>query len=629
MLLIMLVVSPDYGISWDEKMHKEYGEQLLNYYLTLGTDNGYLNFTFCPIHLLGGFYDVTTVSLHKIANKIAIFDEYNFRHFFSALLGFLAILFTGLTSKELSGWRSGSIALFFIFLTPVFFGHSMYNPKDIPLAAFYIASIYFIVRFVKEIPNPKIHTVIFACISIGLSIGIRAGGLILIVYVSLLSTFKIIPFLIKKNNTSREKLSVMRKSIICVVVIIVTSYLLGLLFWPYGLSNPLKNPFFALKQLSNYYQHVTYELFEGQWITSTDFPWYYIPKWIWITTPLFITFSLFLFPVLFIKKLNQQSHTNFNYVLFVIFTAVFPITYIIIKKSNLYDSWRHLLFIYPSIAVIASLTWNNLIGITNKVFHKIVFFAVLLLCCIEPAVWMINNHPHQSFYFTPLIGGVDGAFKKYEIDYWGTSLRSAVEWIAAQELPPKDFPTIRIRTPYGEKTSSEHFINKYNHLSYVEAPEGSSDWDYSLILPAMAKDNPALLTYWPPQGTVHEIKVDNTPLVAIVKKNKTASYMQNSAQSTIRAAAENKTPEYYLALSLKHYQAGAYEKSIEAAREGIKLKPDYAPAYNNMCAAYNEMKMWDKGIESCRLALKSDPMFQLAKNNLKWALEKKQLMQKK
>jgi tetratricopeptide (TPR) repeat protein len=94
-------------------------------------------------------------------------------------------------------------------------------------------------------------------------------------------------------------------------------------------------------------------------------------------------------------------------------------------------------------------------------------------------------------------------------------------------------------------------------------------------------------------------------------------------QAAIEAVARQKTPENYLTLSLRYYEARQFEKSIDASRMALKLKPDFAPAYNNICAAYNDLKMWDKGIEACQQALTIDPGFQLAKNNLTWALSAK------
>ena len=99
---------------------------------------------------------------------------------------------------------------------------------------------------------------------------------------------------------------------------------------------------------------------------------------------------------------------------------------------------------------------------------------------------------------------------------------------------------------------------------------------------------------------------------------------KRNLQMALDIVAKQKTPENYLNLSLRYYQARQYEKCIEAAQDALKLRADYAPAYNNICSAYNEMKMWDKGIEACQQALKIDPGFQLAKNNLNWALTQKQ-----
>jgi len=608
LFIIMSVVSKDSGISWDESIQISYGEQILNYYLTLGKDKSALYSPALHLQFYGGIFDVITVALYKAVNALVTIDEYDLRHMVTAFFGFIAIVFTGLTAKELSCWRTGVIASVFLALTPVFFGHSMYNPKDIPFASAYILGVYFITKLLKELPEIRVKTSVFVCLSVALAINIRIGGVLLIFYLVLFSGIKMVLLLATERPLTQEKVRLWRKSLVSLTFIIISSYFLGLLFWPFGLSDPLRNPLIALTQMSNYDLHVTYELFDGKWIQSTAFPWYYIPKWILITTPLFMTVGYFLIPILLMKRLHRSSFPPSLYLLFVFFTVVFPITYIIIRKSNLYDSWRHLLFTYPPLVVVAALSWDSILPGAKKRLYRMVSIGMLLIFCLEPAVWMIRNHPHQTFYFSPLIGGVNGAFKKYEIDYWGTSLRSAIEWIAMHELPLKDNQIIRIRNPYGARASTEHFINKYNHLVYVETPEVSPDWDYSLILPAKAKINPELLAQWPPQGTVHEIKVDNTPLVAIVKNY---------------ATVKGKTPQSYLTLSLQYYEAGQYERCIEVSREALKMKPDYAPAYNNICAAYNELKMWDKGIAACQQALKIEPGFQLARNNLNWALSAK------
>lgn len=83
------------------------------------------------------------------------------------------------------------------------------------------------------------------------------------------------------------------------------------------------------------------------------------------------------------------------------------------------------------------------------------------------------------------------------------------------------------------------------------------------------------------------------------------------------------TAEELLNLSLTYYNAGDYKKCIEMSDLALKLKPDYAEAYNNICAAYNQLKQWDKAIAAGKKAVALKPDFQLAKNNLNWAQSNK------
>ncbi|HTS46803.1 MAG TPA: tetratricopeptide repeat protein [Bryobacteraceae bacterium] len=91
-----------------------------------------------------------------------------------------------------------------------------------------------------------------------------------------------------------------------------------------------------------------------------------------------------------------------------------------------------------------------------------------------------------------------------------------------------------------------------------------------------------------------------------------------------KIARVQQTPEAYLDLSLRYHQAGKYRESIDAAKQALRLKPDYAEAYNNMAAAYEELSMWDEAIAAAEEAIRLKPDFTLARNNLAWSLEQKQ-----
>jgi len=207
MLLVMLSVSGDYGITWDEKIQKDYGENILKFYSSGGKDTSYIDRTKF-IHLYGGF--VETIS--AVASKFSGGDVYNTRHLIISIFGFIAMLFTGLLAKKLAGWSAGIIGLLFIFFTPVFFGHSMYNSKDIPFAASYIMSIYFLICFLKQFPKPTLSVCIFLALSIAMAINIRIGGLLLIAYLLLFWVLKIISILVKEKDIKAENVKQIRKS---------------------------------------------------------------------------------------------------------------------------------------------------------------------------------------------------------------------------------------------------------------------------------------------------------------------------------------------------------------------------------------------------------------------------------
>jgi tetratricopeptide (TPR) repeat protein len=83
----------------------------------------------------------------------------------------------------------------------------------------------------------------------------------------------------------------------------------------------------------------------------------------------------------------------------------------------------------------------------------------------------------------------------------------------------------------------------------------------------------------------------------------------------------------FLNTSFRHYEAGDFQGSVDAARMALRLRPDYAEAYNNIAAGLASLKRWDEAIQAAREALRVNPDFPLARNNLAWAEAEKQKSQ--
>jgi len=95
--------------------------------------------------------------------------------------------------------------------------------------------------------------------------------------------------------------------------------------------------------------------------------------------------------------------------------------------------------------------------------------------------------------------------------------------------------------------------------------------------------------------------------------------LDSTVQFAQKLADTSPTPENYIALTLADYQAGRNTECIAAANKALVLRPEYAIAWNNMCAAYIALGEWDFAIVAGSEALRIDPTSELSKNNLNYA----------
>jgi Flp pilus assembly protein TadD len=102
----------------------------------------------------------------------------------------------------------------------------------------------------------------------------------------------------------------------------------------------------------------------------------------------------------------------------------------------------------------------------------------------------------------------------------------------------------------------------------------------------------------------------------------TARDLLKRAESQTPNEPAIQTPESCLARSLQRYSEGRYVEAIDACKSALALKPNYAEAWNNICAAYNKLGRYDEAAAACEQALRYKPDFELARNNLQYARAK-------
>lgn len=472
-LLIGFATFDHYGESWDELQFYKYADSALGSYSAW--------FTTGSVPITGNTYDnygpayVMFVSLGaRILDRLLGWGVSDIRHllyFFTFLAGIWA--FYELAKRWLS--TNASIGATLLFATqPLFWGHAFISPKDIPFLSFFLLSLVFGLRYFDSSeplslnkPSPRTKQTLSALTFLWLAsvilvllvtpyvhaqvsweaftrfIQIRAGFILLSTLLLILYYRSHAPEVLRAL-ISIPIPAVLLGVTICIRILgplaglIVASY--GLwkqgrqavpaLFayvllavaamyatWPYLWLNPFGHFIESIVVMAKY-PWSGQVLFNGVQYASTDIPRLYLPVLLGIqlTEPVWVLFLLGLAAAMF--QLRERREV-------LVLTAIWfvlPLAGFIINRTPLYDNFRQVFFILPPVFLVAGIVFE-------KIKRPVLQVALIVLCVLPGAVDGIRLHPYEYIYYNRFIGGVEGAFRRFELDYWGTSYREAAQWI--------------------------------------------------------------------------------------------------------------------------------------------------------------------------------------------------------
>jgi hypothetical protein len=184
--------------------------------------------------------------------------------------------------------------------------------------------------------------------------------------------------------------------------------------------------------------------FLGNIINAGKLPWYYIPVWMGVTTPI-------LYLVLFIVGTSATVRTfltnllgsnvskartlwaNDDQLQDLLFLGLFlaPLLAVIVLHSVLYNGWRQMYFIYPAFALVAirglMALWSL---VKTKQFARRLFIVIVAGSMTYTGYWMVRWHPYQYLYFNVFAGQFA---KKFDVDYWAVAYRPLLEKVVGQD----------------------------------------------------------------------------------------------------------------------------------------------------------------------------------------------------
>jgi hypothetical protein len=417
--VLALLIFRDYGISNDEEVQHRYGELIVNYYASGFRDSALFNYK--NLYLYGGLFDIVAVG----AAKLLPFDVFMIRHFLSAMIGIAGIAGTWATARLVAGPRAGLIALVALTICGAYFGGMFNHTKDVPFAAAMIGAMYFLLRAGRDLPAPRWRDVIGFGVMLGAATGLRAMGLLLIGYAGLMVLMSMPrPFRIA------DAAAFVSKSALRLLPAIAIGYLIMIAVWPWASLAPL-NPLRAIFSFAHFHYEIR-TIVAGDVYRMADVPWWYVPFYLAIKVPLVVCAGALCALVALVLAMVRTGPASLPRrqveTAFLAFCALFPVACEALAEGPAFSGMRHFLFVVPPLAVLAGIGFDAVLAaLSPRRLLATGAACVLALSFAWNAVQLARLHPYEYMSYNSLVGGLEGASRRYEMDYWVNVMPDAVK----------------------------------------------------------------------------------------------------------------------------------------------------------------------------------------------------------
>jgi hypothetical protein len=410
----------NYAISNDEGVQHQYGELIIAYYKSGFTDQSL--FKLDNLYLYGGLFDIAALGLAQILPV----DQYELRHLLCALIGIGGIAAAGATARMIAGPRAAFFAVVALALCGSWYGGMYNHTKGIPLASFMAGAMYFLIRATRGLPTPRMRDVIGFGAMTGAALGIKSLGLLLVGYAGLAILINLPRPVI---GHWRERSRFAMRAALWFLPGFMIAYVIMIAAWPWAALSPL-NPVRGLLSFGDFHYHIRTILF-GKFYEMADVPRSYVPTYIAIRLPLLTLGATLLSLALLVlpARIGGIGGRRRRELGLIAFAAIFPVACQVITEGPALDGCRHFLFVFPAIAVLAGVGMHASIGALARLHRNavIVWLAVIATCFTWTAGKLYHLHPYEYLYYNQLVGGLEGASRRFVTDYWVNIMPEAVE----------------------------------------------------------------------------------------------------------------------------------------------------------------------------------------------------------
>ena len=412
-LVLVIVTFRQYGITWDEEWQATYGRKILDWYMSGFADDSV--FSYQNLYFYGGAFDLAATLL----DRISPLGTYETRHLLGGMIGVLGLVGAWRLGRRLGGPRAGFLAGLLLFLVPGYWGHVFFNPKDPPFAVAMIWSLIWAVRIVDALPRPSLATTVAFGLVWGLALGSRIGAVLIAPYLGLVCLVWFVAAI--RREGAAAALADSGRVLLVLLPGLVAAWCTMALVWPWAAQAPL-NPLRALDTFAHFSWGGQVLSF-GRQLAATELPWWYLPGQLLVQLPEVVLLGLAALPVVVAGLLRRAPYA----LGLVLLAAFFPILYFVLMTPPAYHGYRHFLFVVPPLAVLAGLGLDGTVAwlaARSRLAARAALVTLAGATALQASV-MARLFPDEYIYFNSLVGGVAGAEGRFNLDYWGASLREA------------------------------------------------------------------------------------------------------------------------------------------------------------------------------------------------------------
>jgi dolichyl-phosphate-mannose-protein mannosyltransferase len=423
LVLLVFLTYDAYAISNDEQAQQHYGELIVAFYRSGFADQSLFHYE--NLYLYGGLFDVLAVLAQHL---LPFLDPYVVRHLLSALIGIAGIGAAAASARLVAGARAGAIAGFALAVCGPWYGSMFNHTKDIPFAAAMMGATYFLLRAARDLPAPRPRHVIGFGVLLGAALGIRVLGLLMVGYAGLSILMHMAQV---REATMRGQSRFFAESVIALSPAFVIGYAIMVAAWPWSALAPL-NPLRGLLDFGAFnYQVKT--LLAGQVYDMGDVPRWYVPAYLVIKLPIMMLAGAVSALAFVLWRERGDNWRRRLETALVVFIAAFPVVCEVIDRGPAYTGLRHFLFVVPPFAVLAGIGFDWLLvklSARGRAYRLGAAAAIAAALAWNAGV-LVMLHPYQYLYYNPLVGGLEGAARNYDTDYWVNIMPEAVDALEA------------------------------------------------------------------------------------------------------------------------------------------------------------------------------------------------------